>query len=348
MSDVFLLGCERSGSTWLANIFDAHPDVELVMEPFADYTRLFPGIPDRNTHAGEPSRSQCAAVREGYEQLASIKYPLLYRPGRPVWLRRAEQCAVAALRRPSRRLLGRVPPFQDRYQLLQLNSLATPVARMTRKNRLPGARVTKELRLNFKVPLLCAAFSEPRFIVVLRNPSAQIASILGWMERGQLGELGRALGTFSSQMAGQARFAPLVRALGSPGSHDEIEKQLAVWWALNYSVLLEDLERCGADYQLARHERLAQHASGEVARLIGFAGLTPDPAVDRYVAWSTHTDPRGNSATETVRRSAEFSSEAIRNAPERVTTAVKRVLDRLGRAQLLHEQLAESYAGLAA
>ena len=37
MRPVFILGCERSGSTWLGNIFDAHADVEFWMEPFADY-----------------------------------------------------------------------------------------------------------------------------------------------------------------------------------------------------------------------------------------------------------------------------------------------------------------------
>lgn len=48
--EVLILGCERSGSTWLANIFDSHPRVNLFMEPFAQYAGLFPGFPDRNVY----------------------------------------------------------------------------------------------------------------------------------------------------------------------------------------------------------------------------------------------------------------------------------------------------------
>ena len=73
MSNVFLLGCERSGSTWLANIFDAHPDVELWMEPFADYAELFPAVPDRNAWLGQATPALEVAIRQGYARLPGLK-----------------------------------------------------------------------------------------------------------------------------------------------------------------------------------------------------------------------------------------------------------------------------------
>jgi hypothetical protein len=201
-------------------------------------------------------------------------------------------------------------------------------------------RVTKELRLNFKVPLLRGVFPESRFIVVLRHPAAQIASIQRWMQRGHLGELGRALGTFNARVADQDRLAAFASACGSPDARNDIEEQLARWWALNYSVLLEDLDRSEARYRVARHERLAENPSREAARLLEFVGLEPHAAVDRYVDWSSHTAPRGQSPTDTLRHSAEFAGDGIRSAPERVRAAVGCVLERLAQAKLLHEQMA--------
>jgi hypothetical protein len=346
MRDVFLLGCERSGSTWLANIFDAHPDVELIMEPFADYARLFPAIPDRNSHVCAATRGHREELEAGYAQLTASKYPLLYRPGRPLWLRRAEQHAASAMRRASQRAFGRATLAQDRYQLLQINSTATPWSRLSRKQRRPAARITKELRLNFKAPLLHAAFPGSRFVVIIRHPGAQIASILRWMQRGHLKELGRALETFDARIAEQDRFATLAEACGGLAAGQTVEQRLARWWALNYTVLLEDLDRCGASYRVTRHDRLAEDPPAESARLLDFAGLDPSAAVDRYVAWSSHTAPRRFAPTETVRRSAESSAEAIHNVPTRVTKALACVAERLARAKLLHEQLADCLSEL--
>lgn len=340
MRDIFLLGCERSGSTWLSNIFDAHPGVEFSMEPFADYARLFPGIADRNTHATGGSPGDCATLTDGYAQLASIKYPLLYRPGRPVALWRAEQRCAATLRRACQLAIGRSTLWQDRYQLLQLNSIATPMARLPRKNPCPTVRVTKELRLNFKLPLLRDALPDSRFIVILRNPAAQIASVQRWMGRGRLVELRRALDTFDARVTEQDRFSALAAACGSPGANEEIEEQLARWWALNYTVLLEDLDRSGARYHVVRHERLAANPSRESGRLLEFSGLKRDAAVNRYIDWSSHTAAEHSSATTTVRNSAEFAADAVRNAPARVTSAIEGVLSRLDRAKLLHDQIA--------
>ena len=45
-SIVFILGCQRSGTTWLANIFDSSPDTLLFMEPFSVPYGIFPDFPE--------------------------------------------------------------------------------------------------------------------------------------------------------------------------------------------------------------------------------------------------------------------------------------------------------------
>ncbi len=339
MSDVFLLGCERSGSTWLANIFDAHPDVELWMEPFADYAELFPGVPDRNRWLGEATPVLVAALREGYARLPGLKYPLLHRPSGSPRLRRAEQTLLRSARRLLRRGPGAIPRRLERYELLQLNALETPVAQLTRKRSQPCCQLTKELRLNFKVALLRGCFPAARVIVLLRHPGAQVASILGWMERGRLGELARALQAFEARASEQERLAPFAKALAGLPSAGSREGKLAAWWAINYSVLLGDLEAGGVEHRVVSHERLSQATAREIAGLLAFAGLESDAAVDRYLAWSSASAARSDSPTETVRRSAEHSRNAIRDVSEPIRSAVAEVLDRLRDAGLLHDRL---------
>jgi hypothetical protein len=339
MSNVFLLGCERSGSTWLANIFDAHPDVELWMEPFADYAELFPGVPDRNTWVGEPSPELETALHEGYARLPGLKYPLLHRPGASPRLRRAEQRLLRTARRWLRRVARTSPRALERYELLQLNAVETPVARLARKRSRPACRVTKELRLNFKAGLLHGCFPEARFIVATRHPGAQVSSILSWLERGRLGELARTLESFEARLREQERLEPFARALGDLPARSGPEGKLAAWWAINYSVLLGDLEAGGVQHRVVQHERLSRATAQEAAELLAFAGLPPDPAVEDYLAWSSAGAPQGDSPTETVRHSAEHSRDSILGVSEPVKNAVEAVLERLRDADQLHPAL---------
>lgn len=345
MSDVFLLGGERCGSTWVANILDAHPDVELWMEPFADYAALFPGVPDRNVWVGEATPELQAAIREGFATLPGLKYPLFHCRGGSPRLLRAEQTLLRTARRWLRVGLHLNLRALARYELLQLNAIDTPVGRLTRKRPAPPVEVTKELRLNFKVGLLRDCFPLARFVVVVRHPGAQVASILSWMRRGRLGELARALEAFAARLREQDRLAPFEKALTDLPAARTLEGRLVAWWGVSYSVLLGDLAACGARHRVLRHERLCEATSDEVAALLAFVGLPADPAVDRYLEWSSATEPQGGSPTETVRHSAESSRAAIRYVGEPVREACGTVLGRLRDAGLLHAGLDASTEG---
>jgi hypothetical protein len=342
MSNVFLLGCERSGSTWLANIFDAHPDVELWMEPFADYAELFPGVPDRSTWVGEPGPELERALQDGYARLPRLKYPLLHRPGASPRLLRAEQALLRSARRWLRRGLRSTPRALERYELLQLNAVETPVDHLTRKHSRPTCHVTKELRLNLKTGLLHGCFPDARFIVAVREPGAQVTSILGWLDRGRLGELARALEPFEAKLCDQDRLAPFARALADRPATDSREHRLAVWWAVNYAVLLSDLESGDVQHRVVNHRRLSEAPAEQAAALLDFAGLEPDASVEGYIAWSSANSPRSGSPTETARRSAEHAHETLRDVAEPVREAVTAVLARLRDADLLPAALARA------
>jgi hypothetical protein len=71
---VLILGCERSGSTWLSNILDSHPHVEFIMEPFVPRASLFPGFPGRNTYLANASDEIVRLIKNGYENIHDRKF----------------------------------------------------------------------------------------------------------------------------------------------------------------------------------------------------------------------------------------------------------------------------------
>ena len=90
----FILGCERSGSTWLSNVLDAHPDIEFFMEPFADYADLFPGFAGRNLYIEHQSDAMADVLSDGYENLLRNKYFLFYRREKSLHWKKADNIVV--------------------------------------------------------------------------------------------------------------------------------------------------------------------------------------------------------------------------------------------------------------
>lgn len=336
----FLLGCERCGSTWLANVIDAHPDAELYMEPFADYAGLFPGIPERFVHVSSGREDLSQTVRRHYRTLPDSKYPLLYRRGRPLRLKDMDDKLVRLFEWSSRLLHRRTPLSVLRYRLLQLHTQETPLDCQARKARRSKLLVTKELRLNFKVRLLCDAFPGARFLVLLRDPVAQLASVLRLMTQDRLGELRRALGSFDRLLAAQDQLRPLADALPSRTTGETTSPcALARWWYASYTVLLRDLEEAGAPHQVLYHDKLARTPAESTVILFAFLGLKLEPSVERYLQWSTSGTSPENSFVGTQRRLVDIRSAGANVVQPGLLDAVATTHDALSSADMLHPAL---------
>ena len=321
----FLLGCERSGSTWLANILDAHAGVELLMEPFAPYASLFPGFPHRNVHVTESSPVLEQQVREGLRSALPIKYSLSYRPGRPVRLRSIDATVTSAFHRLHRRVRGTSPMPALRWELLNLNHSEIPAQLRVRKEWPPAHVVVKELRLNLKVPVLRGAFPDTRYVVIVRNPAAQLTSVRRWLEQGRLRELASALKTLANDVRQDPGLERYRSWLGDGGRDD----LLVVWWFLNYETALADLRRTNARVLLLRHEDIAAEPVGGADALLSFLGLPPSDSVARYVRTSSDAEPRSTSPVDTFRKSAEHSLATIRGADPALVDRLRRVANEL-------------------
>ncbi len=307
MRPIFILGGERSGSTWLANIFDAHPDVELIMEPFADYANLIPQPWSRYEYVSSIPSGWGTALDHAYQELPEKKYPLLYRPGRPPVMMAVDRCIIRsyqAVRRLFRMAPSRLALW---YDLLNLNRRELPVSRLTTKNPRPSVSVTKELRLNFKVPLLASAFPDGFYLVAIREPGAQIDSIEKLSRRGNLEELSSSLGYFKEALQQQERFRKYLALM------DEVTETelLPLWWLVNYQTLLEDLKDYGMEHEVIRHEAIAADPAGLIAGILPRCGLSNDDAVFRYVEWSSRNQRIAPRPTDTTRDSREFYKRGI-------------------------------------
>lgn len=321
----FLLGCERSGSTWLANIIDAHEGVELLMEPFAPYASIFPGFPHRHAHVENSTPALEQSVREGLRTTLSMKYPLFYRPGRAVGLRTIDGSLFRTGRRAFQRLRLNVPPALSRWELLNLNQSEIPADLRARKHWPPERFVVKELRLNLKVPVLAGAFPGARYVVIVRHPAAQITSTRKWLDQGRLQELAGALKTLAAEIKQSPdleRYRPWLES----GDRDDL---LVVWWFLNYETVLADLRRVNAAALLVRHEELAAAPAAGTRAILDFLGLGASRSVTTYVERTSNAEQRSDSPLDTFRKSAEHSRETIRAADRTLVDRLRRVANEL-------------------
>ena len=314
----FILGCERSGSTWLSNVLDAHPGIEFFMEPFADYTGLFPGFPSRNLYAEHHSDAMANAVSTGYDNLAGIKYPLFYSRKRSLRWKKVDKFIIDLYT-----LIGKCQHFSapDRvkqFELLNLNSVNTPIKWQVEKNEVPALVVTKELRLNFKVGLLHRVFPQAKYIIVVRHPGAQVASIMKLFERGNLGEFRRSLLSLYAHLLAYSRFDKYSNYYKCLDGENATHEMLLLWWLINYETIIEDCKRYKVDYRIVYNEDLSEHPEEEYRQIFSFLELDYTQDVQAYISHST-TGPTGKSSAavfspvNTVRDSSKHSKECISN-----------------------------------
>jgi hypothetical protein len=308
----FILGCERSGSTWVSNVLDTHPDIEFYMEPFADYAKIFPGFPDRNIHLLSSNNTLMKVVEDGYFGLPKIKYPLFYKRGRSLFLQSVDS-TVRYIYLKTCRIINAFPGVKwNQFDLLRLHLSQVPISEQIKKNINSRLTVTKELRLNFKLGALNKSLPKAKYLITIRHPGAQISSILKLFKSGHLGELRRSLCSFLDSVYGGKRFNKYHGLQSIIDSNSEIEDILIVWWIVNYEILIEDCKLNGLDYQLIYHEDLSTDPAVGFEKIFSFLGLDYPEVVKQFVTTrSTKKNHTAQSAVDTRRDSATYFRNSI-------------------------------------
>lgn len=317
----FILGVERSGSTWLANIVDAHPESQLYMEPFAPRIEMFPDFPDRLMYLGETNRYLRKHVQEGFEHLKRHKYPRFHRRGES----RLKRFLVYRVLFPvsefttlGAQVLGFERPLAHlRFKNLNKNRIENPELNRLSETAEASLVAVKELRLNFKVGVIADLWPKSRTLIIVRNPLSQIASILRLLKKGMLHDLRSAVHAVVEHTRGGRRFDSYEDALAALDA-DNLVHRVTAYWFLNYATLLEDLARHDLAYCLVRHETLCRAPQEQRQTVLGFLGLPDDPQTERYVQWSTHSTNQVDSVMDTQRNSQTYYLETLHEVDDEI------------------------------
>ena len=323
----FILGCERSGSTWLSNVLDAHPGIEFFMEPFADYADLFRGLPNRNFHTGHKNDAMAKVVSENWEYLQRVKYTLFYNRKRGLHWKNIDSLVISGLQ-----IIG-LPKRIEQFQLLNMNLNNVPIQWQSKKTEIPTITVTKELRLNFKVGLIQRVFPQAKFIIIARHPGAQVASIMKLFQRGHLGELRKSLHSLYGDLRDSEYRVKYLAYFKALGGDPEMRELLLLWWLINYETLIKDCKRYGVDYKVVFNEDLSIYPDEQYQEILSFVGLDFHPTVRAYLTHSTvDSQRRGNnsviSPVDTVRDSSRYSKEAISKLDDEMNLSITGLYER--------------------
>ncbi len=317
---VFILGSQRSGTTWLANIFDTNPETLLFMEPFAPAYGIFPEFPGASCFLESPSPYLDHLLRvEMPTRLLRYK-SLLFRRSMidPAWFR-LERWIARTVTSRSRLVPNRLRKYTLKFELLNLNRMEDSYP-LYPKTIQPPFWVIKELRFSGKIPILRHSFPQAYFIVIVRHPCATVHSIMNWFERGGLGELRRDIETYLEKMEVQAASKPY-KNLIARCRNGSLAHKIALYWRISYETMFRQLETYSS-FQFVVYEQLALQPKEMAVQIFRQMGIPWSYSIDEYLSYSTKAQPQDAGPVTTVRESATYYRSWMEEIPESRQQAV--------------------------
>jgi hypothetical protein len=260
---ILVLGSPRSGTSWLAKIFDSHPDVLYRHEP-DELTPPTPGL--------DPAEQVRRWLRERGLRVAA-KRPYFRKSWRPVPLDRARLATVGGLA-----LACRVPVVSRSAGRIGIPDLVVP-------NRWQSVRGAAKL-VNWDGSLAARAMPNARCVFILRHPGGQVASVMAGHAAKQLG---RASDFSTSPAADLAAAAVCAERSGinaaTFGRLSEAAKHAWCWRAFNEPAVdaLGDLPNA----RIVIYEDLCRDPETVAQDLFAFAGLDWHGQSAAFLASST-------------------------------------------------------------
>ena len=326
---VFVLGIQRSGTTWLANIFDSSPETLLLFEPFAPRYNIFKQFPHEFIYIAPPAPFLGNRIKEKLPELVDSKSVFFKRSDISYLSFAFERFVMRSLLQVDRVIRSSRLEFAHQYQLLNLNRMNDRNLFFP-KDKIPKTYVIKELRLNSKVDLLAHTYPNAKFIFIVRHPVAVVHSILTWFRRGHLGELMSNLDIFADCMASQVVFQPYLDKIEFCKNRGA-EYRLALHWLLNSEIILKQFEK-NTRTRIVIYENLAKDPMTVIRDLFDFAGLELDLQAEKYVNKSSTNSLAKMGVIDTERKSATY----YKKWQSQVSTSVQQaVLEIVGESQLL-------------
>lgn len=291
---IFVLGAARSGTSWLAKIFDSHPETLYRHEP--DSIRRNDALP--YLHEGPDGGAHAEATRRYGETLLRVRqlkaagslpqFPKSYLGAAAYQYRRAVILGLRGLESvPGLAPLSRRLAVPDRIDIA----------------RFPRARlVVKSVGSMGRVRLYADAFPESRIIVIVRHPCGHVSSVLK----------GRAAQLMPEEisMSGFAATAPArSRSLADEtlSALPTIER-LAWRWVFLNEIAMTHAEALGEDrVRVIRYEDLCADPVAITRQLFAFTELPWHRQTTTFLEASTTSD--GDDRYFSVRRDPMIAAQ---------------------------------------
>ena len=263
-SAIVILGSPRSGTSWLAKIFDSHPDVLYRHEP----DELAPARPELD------SAAQIAAWIRQRGLRAAVKRPNFPKSWRPAALDQARMMLAAVLA-----VAQRLPVLSGSTGRVGVPDLVMPGRRGT-------VRAAVKL-VNWNGNGVARSMPQTRCIFIMRHPCGQVASLLA----------GRATSKFaaSGDLPGLSTEVAAVERAGRAGIDAAAFRLLPVaaklawcWVAFNEPVVCALHELPNA--RIVIYEELCRRPEALSQELLAFAGLDWHPQTAAFLDSSTRDD----------------------------------------------------------
>ncbi len=276
MVNLFILGVERSATTWVSNIIEAHPDTCVYMEPISSYVSGLESWPSRFTRLKHLSH-WAEYFGDEFKTLRSKKRFLFtqYFDSKYAW---DTDYLLASLADQHLNLVS----ARD-FQELNFHRLGNSFE-FTKNNC--KLSVVKELRLNYNAEIIHYINSDARVIVVTRGYGPVIESIYKQINKGNLNDL---KGDISKCCKGKIT-----------------KKDLFNYWYESYNKMLKKLDKIGAKKLVLNHKKLlkGQH---DVKSIIRWLDLNESMQVKKYVQYS---NKKGSGKKNTHRKLSSLLDKA--------------------------------------
>lgn len=273
--DLFIVGCERSGSTWLCNILDNSPNTELFVEPFNMNTCRDEILTNRQFLTISMDQDEIIKMLKSLiDSLNELKYPFFYHPTRLPALRSLDFFIYKILK-PFSFLNRRLLVMLTNY--FELNFSYIYSGRRFPRKKDVKINIVKEFRLNFKLQIIKKTFQRSKFLILVRNPSHQALSIQKLFQEGSLVELKETI--IDSNI-----YFENVGSMFNIDFHllGEIERIL-YYLTLNYRYLFDNFSQSKTIF----YEELLSNPFETTHEIISWLGLKESKHISDYLKFST-------------------------------------------------------------
>jgi hypothetical protein len=274
---VLIVGAPRSGASWLAKIFDSHPNVLYRHEPDNPLTRADLPILCRKEmtkvyhDVAQDYLLRLTATRSLKSAGTLPEFRKDFRaPGRDL-LRGGVIYSLHALKILGGSRMLRYLPVPDFIDGAREDGLAI---------------VVKSTSMGGRLGLIAETAPRSRIILVLRHPCGQVASMLRERRLGRIRTLPLMEELLRTQLF--PRFGLTYVEL----SAKPLVEQYAWYWALSYQTMLDEL-RGRDNVRIVHYEDLFARPVATVEELLAFVGLPSNESTEQFIRAGSKVSPIG-------------------------------------------------------